>query len=128
MKTLIPVSVLFLALPLAAAERVTFTEHIAPMVFKSCSGCHRPGEGAPFPLLNYRDVSKRAKLIARVTEDHVMPPWHAVEGDFDFTGDRRLSGRPVQLFQDWLEAGTPEGDAEKLPQLPDFPSGWQDLR
>ena len=30
-----------------------------------CARCHRPGEVAPFPLLSYRDVSKRAKLISR---------------------------------------------------------------
>jgi hypothetical protein len=49
------------------AATVTFTEHIAPIVFHNCTGCHRPGEAAPFTLMNYGDVVKRGKLIAAVT-------------------------------------------------------------
>ncbi|MEC8895655.1 MAG: hypothetical protein VX675_04970, partial [Planctomycetota bacterium] len=39
----------------ALPEKVTFTEHIAPIIFNNCSSCHRAGEVAPFDLLNYRD-------------------------------------------------------------------------
>src|SRR5262249_44716568 len=44
-------------------EKVTFSEHVAPLVFTSCTGCHRPGEAAPFSLLNYRDVQKHARTM-----------------------------------------------------------------
>jgi len=108
-----------------AAAPITFTEHIAPVVFQNCSSCHRPGEGAPFSLLTYRDVAKRAKLIARVTAEKVMPPWHADESDFAFAGDRRLTAAQIKLFQRWLNAGTPEGPTKKLPERPNFPNGWQ---
>ena len=27
----------------------TFTEHIAPIIYKNCSPCHRPGSGALIP-------------------------------------------------------------------------------
>ena len=50
---------------------------IAPLIFKHCAGCHRPGEAAPFPLLSYEDVRKRSKLIAEVTSSRFMPPWLA---------------------------------------------------
>src|SRR5947209_3426908 len=49
-------------------ERVTFTEHVAPIVFNNCTSCHRPGEGTPFSLMDYRDVRKRGQLIRSVVD------------------------------------------------------------
>lgn len=43
------------------ATSVTFNKDIAPIVFKNCTGCHRPGEVAPFALLTYQDTFKHAK-------------------------------------------------------------------
>src|SRR5215467_14031070 len=64
-----------------AADRVkshpTFSEDVAPIVFKNCAPCHRPGEAGPFPLLTYEDVKKKAKTIAAVTQSRYMPPWPA---------------------------------------------------
>jgi len=42
----------------ASADQVTFNRDVAPIVFRSCATCHRPGEAAPFSLLNYSDVKK----------------------------------------------------------------------
>ena len=61
------------------------------MVFKNCAACHRPGEVAPFSLLTYHDVKKRAKQIAEVTATRQMPPWKAVPGHGEFRGERRLA-------------------------------------
>ena len=48
-------SILFsLAVPLVAAPApVTFSEHIAPIIYEKCGSCHRPGESAPFSLTNF---------------------------------------------------------------------------
>ncbi len=107
------------------AKEVTFTEHIAPIIFQNCTSCHRPGESGPFKLMDYNDVSKRGKLIARVTEDRVMPPWHAQKGSFKFHGDRSLSEAQITTVNKWVETGMPEGDPSKLPDLPKFVTGWQ---
>ncbi|HKV81576.1 MAG TPA: hypothetical protein VJP02_25740, partial [Candidatus Sulfotelmatobacter sp.] len=32
---------------------VTFDRDIAPIMFRSCAMCHRPGEAGPFLLLTY---------------------------------------------------------------------------
>src|SRR5690348_12780620 len=74
------------------ARPVTFTEHIAPIIFDNCTSCHRPGEMAPFSLLSYADVRPRGRRIAAVTQSRQMPPWKAEHADFAFRGDRRLSG------------------------------------
>jgi len=114
-------------LPLStnAAESPTFTEHIAPIVFANCTGCHRPGEAAPFALTNFREVQKRGKLIAQVTEEGDMPPWSVRAGDVPFKETRELSTAQTDLIRAWVDAGMPEGPADKLPDLPKFTEGWQ---
>src|SRR5262250_1257356 len=49
-------------------DKVTFSEHIAPIIFGNCTACHRPGEAAPFKLMTYRDVQKRGRTILKVVE------------------------------------------------------------
>jgi hypothetical protein len=103
---------------------VTFNKHIAPIVFSNCSPCHRTGEVAPFPLLNFEDTKKRAKQIAMVTQSRYMPPWKADEGREKFHDARRLSSQEIGLIQQWSREGTPQGDAKDLPSLPKFSNGW----
>src|SRR6185295_8906104 len=99
----------------AAAKTVTFAGDIAPVVYQNCAGCHRPGEAAPFSLTSYAETKKRAKLISEVTSDRFMPPWQPDEGCGEFVGERRLSKAQIDLFQQWVGAGTPEGDSSKTP-------------
>src|SRR6266545_864871 len=96
-------------LPLALLL-VTFTRDIAPILYRNCAGCHRPGEVAPFPLLTYQDAAKRAQLIAKVTASRYMPPWKAVSGYGKFTGERRLSEAEIAKLRAWAAAGAPEGN------------------
>jgi hypothetical protein len=104
---------------------VTFTREIAPILFNNCASCHRPGEAAPFALLNYTDAKKRGTLIATVTASRYMPPWHAAHGFIEFADERRLSEEEIGLIGQWVKDGMPEGDPAKLPALPKFTSGWQ---
>src|SRR5256885_16143226 len=83
-------------------EQVTSNKHIAPLVFERCAGCHHPGEVAPFPLLSYGDVKKRAKQIAEVTASRFMPPWKTVEGYGRFLDERRLSNDEIGLIARWV--------------------------
>ena len=108
-----------------AAGEVTFNKDIAPVVLEQCAGCHRPGEAAPFSLLGYEDVAKRAKLVRDVVEERFMPPWHAERGHGVFKDARVLDDEQVALFSKWIEAGKPEGAVGDLPKKPDFPNGWQ---
>ena len=56
---------LLLVVPAIGAD---FYHDIAPIVYRSCSPCHKPGESAPFPLLSYDDVKRHAQQIASVTK------------------------------------------------------------
>ena len=91
----------------AAPAPITFNKDVAPIVWRSCAGCHRPGDIGPFSLLRYDEVRRHAAQIATVTAKRVMPPWKPVRGDFE--GDRRLSDAEINLIQQWVAGGTPEG-------------------
>jgi hypothetical protein len=105
--------------------QLTFTKDIAPIVFKNCAGCHRPGQAAPFSLLNYHDVRKHATDIADATGRRYMPPWLPEPGHGEFVGERRLSVEQIGMIQQWVAEGAVEGAASDLP-APPTPSGdWQ---
>jgi tetratricopeptide (TPR) repeat protein len=99
----------------AADSPVTFSRQIAPIVSTRCAGCHRPGGGAPFSLLTYQDVRRRATSIGQVTASRYMPPWKPEAGYGDLAGSRRLPDRELELLQQWLRSGMPEGDPADLP-------------
>ena len=102
----------------------TFNQHIAPIVYRNCSACHRPGEAAPFSLLSYDDTKKKAKTIAKAIASRIMPPWHAGPASYPYRDERRLTDAEVALIKEWTEAGMPEGSGEKHAP-PQFASGWR---
>src|SRR5258705_11068011 len=108
-----------------APRPVTFNRDVAPIVFRHCTSCHRPGEIAPFNLQTYEDVKQRGRLIADATGHRFMPPWKPDPGVGEFEGSRRLSDEQIGVIQDWAEGGMPEGDARDLPAPPSFTPGWQ---
>src|SRR5205823_2267747 len=63
------------ALRLGSAQTVTWSEHIAPIVYNNCTSCHRPGQVSPLPLMNYDDVRRRGSTISQTVEARFMPPW-----------------------------------------------------
>ena len=91
------------------ADNVTFAEHIAPIVFERCASCHRAGEAAPFSLTSYASVKRRAKTIQRVVSERYMPPWHVDPGWGEFRGNPSLGDEEIDIFNRWVESGTPEG-------------------
>jgi mono/diheme cytochrome c family protein len=110
---------------LPAADRVSFSETIAPILYNNCVTCHRPGEAAPFSLISYEDAKKRGSLIAAVTKSRYMPPWHAAHGYGEFAGERRLTDEQIAVIAEWVKQGMPEGDRSKMPKVPQFTEGWQ---
>ena len=106
-------------------EPVTFNRHVAPIVYRNCAPCHRPGEAGPFSLLSYADVRKRADQIARVTASRYMPPWPPAAGYGEFVGERRLRDDEIALLQRWFREGAPEGAPSDAPAPPHFTEGWQ---
>ena len=104
---------------------VTFYQQIAPIVYRECAPCHRPGESAPFSLLSYDDVKRHAGQIADVTKRRYMPPWLPEAGYGQFLEERRLTDAQIQLIQEWAKQGAPAGSPAHAPAPPKFASEWQ---
>jgi Flp pilus assembly protein TadD len=107
-----------------AQPTTTFTD-VAPIIWSRCGPCHRPGQVAPFSLLTYDDVRRRAELVATVTARRLMPPWKPLAGHGSFSDERRLTDDELARLQRWIADGAPEGNRASLPSLPAFASGWQ---
>jgi len=122
--TALSASLLFGGATDQSASVPTFNKDIAPILYKNCSNCHRPGEVAPFALLTYEDAAKRAKQIAAITQAHVMPPWKATKGYGDFKDARTLTEQQIAAIRNWADHGAPEGDPAQKPAIPKFSNGW----
>jgi hypothetical protein len=113
------------AQPIARPQgTLTFSRDIAPIIFENCASCHRPGQVAPFPLLSYQDVKKRAQDIVRVTKTRFMPPWPPDPTLNHFVGERVLNPQQLADIQQWAAEGAIEGNQSDLPPLPKWPEGW----
>ena len=99
----------------AKAAPLTYTKDIAPLVNDRCAMCHHPNGSAPFSLLTYPDVKRRATQIADVTKTRFMPPWKADPDNGPFIGQHPLTDAEIAMIQQWVDAGTVEGDARDLP-------------
>lgn len=107
------------------AAPITFAQHVAPIVFDNCSGCHRPGGPAPFSLLTYGDVKSHAPAIVDATRRRAMPPWKPEPGYGEFAGARRLSDESIALIDRWVAGGMKEGDRRRLPPAPQHTTAWR---
>jgi hypothetical protein len=103
----------------------TFTKDVAPIFYKNCTSCHRPGEIAPMSLLTYKDARPFARAIGAQVSRGVMPPWHADAAHGEFLNDRRLTPQEKDTIVKWVAAGAPEGAQADLPPQPVYPDGWQ---
>src|SRR5262245_62309968 len=107
-----------------AGSAPTFTKDVAPIFYKNCTVCHRPGEIAPMSLLTYSDARPWTRSIATNVTRGTMPPWHADPAHGEFLNDRRLSQGDKDTIVNWVNAGAPEGNATDLPAQPVYPDGW----
>jgi hypothetical protein len=106
-------------------ELITFSKHVAPILWSNCASCHRPGAVAPFSLLTYKDAAKRADFIRDVVVNGEMPPWKPHPGAGVFRDARRLSPLEKEVLTIWAATGRAEGNPAELPPLPKFNDGWQ---
>ena len=128
-----PVVALALSLPASAqvaaaqeqaARVVTYNGQIVPILNRHCVSCHRPDAVAPFSLSTYADVRARARTVANVTRRRDMPPWKPAPDVASLLGERRLGEEEIELIQQWVGAGAPEGDPDGLPAPPSWPAEW----
>src|SRR5512140_2086722 len=104
----------------------TFTKDVAPILYKSCATCHRPGEIGPMSLLTYEDARPWSKSIREKVVKREMPPWSADPAhSLKFRNDPSLTSDQVKTIAAWVDAGSPKGNDADMPAVPKFASGWK---
>jgi hypothetical protein len=121
----LPLAICFWGSCLTKVEKteLTFNEHIAPIIHKNCTPCHRKGEAGPFELITLKDVKSKSKTISKVISKGIMPPWPADTSYSRFVGEKVLVKSERDMILEWIAAGCPEGDSKKPPIVPDYPNG-----
>jgi hypothetical protein len=119
---------LFVTISIAATAsahaKVTFSKDVAPIFYKNCVMCHRPGEVAPMSLLTHKEARPWAKSIAKQIQQGTMPPWSGESDRHTFSNDLSLTQEESDTILQWVREGTPAGSPDDLPKPPTFPESW----
>jgi hypothetical protein len=97
--------------PTNTATDFDYAQHVAPILERNCSTCHRSGTSAPFSFDDHDTVASNAAMIAEVVDQQRMPPWYASPGVGKFMNDRTMPSADRKLLAAWARAGAPHGDA-----------------
>jgi mono/diheme cytochrome c family protein len=117
----------------SAAEKVTFTKDVLPILQEHCQDCHRPGGAnmggmvAPMAFIDYKDTRPWSKAIAKAVSAKKMPPWAVASAHSgEFEGERGLSQEEIDTIVSWVETGAVRGAPKDAPAPREFPAtdGW----
>lgn len=123
---MVPAVSLVKAEPADVTDNVTFAKDIAPILQRSCQGCHRPNGVAPMSLVSYADVRPWARAIKQRTSigPHrgVMPPWYIEKniGIQKYKNDPSLSDLEIAKIGKWADTGAPQGNPADMPPARSF--------
>jgi thiol-disulfide isomerase/thioredoxin/mono/diheme cytochrome c family protein len=109
----------------AAKKAVTYSKEVARILQNNCQECHRPGEAAPFKLMNYADAANWAGPIREAVTEQRMPPWNADRAHGKFKNARGLTDADRADLLAWIDADCPEGTAADLPKPRTYETGWR---
>jgi hypothetical protein len=106
----------------ASDTTLTFTDHVAPIIYDKCVECHRPGSIAPMSLIDYATVRAWAPIIKDRVINRKMPPYFIDKtvGIQTFKDDRSLTNEEIATIARWVDSGASEGDPGNLPSVPSF--------
>src|SRR5436190_18218017 len=102
-----------------ADTQPTFSKDVAPILYKNCVSCHRPGEMGPMSLLTYSDARPWARSIRERVTARSMPPWFADPHYGKFSNDPSLAQSDVDTIVAWVNAGAPQGAPKDMPKVPE---------
>jgi hypothetical protein len=106
-----------------SAQTPTWSDQIASLVFEKCGYCHHPAGLAPFSLLTYNDAFLRRNSIQSYVVSKQMPPWPPNDDYQNYAHKRSMSQAQIDLIDDWVNGGAPEGNAANTPAPPSYNQG-----
>jgi hypothetical protein len=114
------VLILIICIAMSGFAQRTYSD-IAPILYKNCTSCHRPGGGAPFSMLSYNEISPWTTSMIHVLVYDEMPPWGADTSYMHFVNERPISQADKNALLSWIYDGALEGDPASLPPPPVYP-------
>jgi hypothetical protein len=113
-------------------EPVSYARQVAPVLQRSCVGCHSAGNVGPFEMSSHAKVKGWSGMIEEVLLERRMPPWHADADHGKFANDRSLTGAEAQALLRWIKQGSPRGEGDDpltkpVPVTPEWELGKPDL-
>jgi len=92
----------------------TWHQDVRPLLERSCLGCHQDTQSlSGIPLDTYERAAGMAEFIGSAVSSRTMPPWSASDDCNTYQGSLALSDDEIAMVEDWVAAGTPEGDANE---------------
>ncbi len=104
----------------SVVSSTNFSQHIAPIFYANCTGCHHTGGVGPFSLIDYQDAYNMRFSIQTSVLNGDMPPWPPDTNYTRFRHERILSSQEISLIDDWVSNGAPEGDPNLAPTPPTY--------
>lgn len=99
---------------------LSYHADIAPIVSRSCVGCHNAeGVLGAMDLSSFDKLSAMGPVVEIVTEARTMPPWQASGDCNEYAGDFSLTDDEIATLAEWVQGGMPEGDPAEAATLPD---------
>ena len=107
----------------AQTRDVTYNSHIAKIMNENCVVCHREGGIGPMQFETYEQIRPWAPLIQLRVANREMPPYAYDQhiGIQDLKGDWRMAQGEIDTIVAWVNQGSPLGDADIVPPLPNLP-------
>ena len=101
----------------------TYARDVSRIIQENCQVCHQPGSIGPMSFTSYEEVRPWAPLIQLKVANREMPPYQ-YDGDIgvqELQNDWRMSQDDIDTIVAWVNAGSPLGNPEELPQPKQFP-------
>lgn len=105
---------------ICSAQTPTWSKDIAPIIYATCTKCHRTGGIAPFTLQSYNDAYNNRYGIQSNTASGYMPPWSPDSHYTSLANERILTDVQKKAISDWVTSGAPSGDLTKAPPAPTY--------
>jgi hypothetical protein len=105
------------------AQTPTWSDDIASLVYEKCGDCHHQGGLAPFALMTYQQAFGMRTAIQNAVVAKDMPPWPPNDDYQDYAHKRSLTQAQIDLIDDWVNGGAPEGNAANTPPQPTYNNG-----
>jgi hypothetical protein len=101
-----------------------FYRDILPILQDHCQVCHRQGDIAPMPFVNYEQTRPWAAAIKSAVQSKQMPPWFADPRYGKFSNDPSLTAQQIAVIAAWVDAGASAGSPKDAPPPRHWAQGW----